>query len=384
MAFSEIIGQNHIKSHLVTSLENGRIPHAQIFSGMNGSGLLPLALAYANEILSKQYLKDSTEYQASQNKVNKLIHPDLHFVYPVNTGDSIKKNAISDHYAGEWREFVLENPYASLFDWMQYIGVEKKQGNISKYEAESISRKLSLKAYEGGYKVMIVWMAENMNMECANKILKLVEEPSDRTVLLLLTENEGQIITTIRSRCQALQVPPLAQNDITQALTKRFDISENLAIQVAIRARGDYNRALQLKDETGEEKIFEKWFIIWVRSAFRAKGNKQAINHLLDWSDDIAKQGRETQKKFILYCSEVFRQAMLKNYKADSLIFFEANDATFEIGKFAPFVHQNNIFEISASLEKALYHIERNGNAKIIFTDLSIQLTRLIHRPEAS
>ena len=365
-------------------MENGRIPHAQIFSGMNGSGLLPLALAYANEILSKQYLKDSTEYQASQNKVNKLIHPDLHFVYPVNTGDSIKKNAISDHYAGEWREFVHENPYASLFDWMQYIGVEKKQGNISKYEAESISRKLSLKAYEGGYKVMIVWMAENMNMECANKILKLVEEPSDRTVLLLLTENEGQIITTIRSRCQALQVPPLAQNDITQALTKRFDISENLAIQVAIRARGDYNRALQLKDETGEEKIFEKWFIIWVRSAFRAKGNKQAINHLLDWSDDIAKQGRETQKKFILYCSEVFRQAMLKNYKADSLIFFEANDATFEIGKFAPFVHQNNIFEISASLEKALYHIERNGNAKIIFTDLSIQLTRLIHRPEAS
>lgn len=383
MVFSEIIGQNHIKSHLVTSLENGRIPHAQIFSGINGSGLLPLALAYANEILSKQYLKDSTEYQASQNKVNKLIHPNLHFVYPVNTGDSIKKNAISDHYAGEWREFVLENPYASLFDWMQYIGVEKKQGNISKYEAESISRKLSLKAYEGGYKVMIVWMAENMNMECANKILKLVEEPSDRTVLLLLTENEGQIITTIRSRCQALQIPPLAQNDIAQALTKRFDISENLAIQVAIRARGDYNRALQLKDETGEEKIFEKWFIIWVRSAFRAKGNKQAINHLLDWSDDIAKQGRETQKKFILYCSEVFRQAMLKNYKADSLIFFEANDVSFEIKKFAPFVHQNNIFEISASLEEALYHIERNGNAKIIFTDLSIQLTRLIHRSEA-
>lgn len=384
MAFTEIIGQNHIKSHLSTSIENGRIPHAQLFSGMNGSGLLTLAISYAGELLSQQYPKDSTEYISSRNKVSKLIHPDLHFVYPVNTNESIKKNAISDNYASEWREFVMENPYASLFEWMQFIGVEKKQGNISKYEAESISRKLSLKAYEGGYKVMIVWMAENMNMECANKILKLVEEPSDKTVLLLLTENEGQIITTIRSRCQALQIPPLSENNISETLINTYNISENLAVQIAIRAQGDYNRALQLKDETGEEKVFEKWFITWVRSAFRAKGNKQAINHLLEWSDEIAKQGRETQKKFILYCTEVFRQALLKNYKADSLLFYKSNDPTFAIEKFAPFVHQNNIFEITSSLEEALYHIERNGNAKIIFTDLSIQLTRLIHRSEAA
>ena len=384
MAFTEIIGQNHIKSHLSTSVENGRIPHAQILSGMNGSGLLTLAIAYASELLSRQYQKESQEYMATSNKVKKLIHPDLHFVYPVNTNDNIKKNAISDNYASEWREFVLQNPYASLFEWMQFIGVEKKQGNISKYEAESISKKLSLKAYEGGYKVMIIWMAENMNMECANKILKLVEEPSDKTVLLLLTENEGQIISTIRSRCQALQVPPLSENDIASTLISRHAVSENIAAQIAIRAQGDYNRALQLKDETGEEKVFEKWFIIWVRSAFRAKGNKQAINHLLDWSDEIAKQGRETQKKFILYCTELFRQALLKNYNADSLIFFKSNDPTFAIEKFAPFVHQNNIFEITSALEEALYHIERNGNAKIIFTDLSIQLTRLIHRSEAA
>ncbi len=384
MAFTEIIGQNHLKSHLSTSVENGRIPHAQILSGINGSGLLTLAIAYASELLSRQYQKESQEYMATSNKVKKLIHPDLHFVYPVNTNDNIKKNAISDNYASEWREFVLQNPYASLFEWMQFIGVEKKQGNISKYEAESISKKLSLKAYEGGYKVMIIWMAENMNMECANKILKLVEEPSDKTVLLLLTENEGQIISTIRSRCQALQVPPLSENDIASTLISRHAVSENIAAQIAIRAQGDYNRALQLKDETGEEKVFEKWFIIWVRSAFRAKGNKQAINHLLDWSDEIAKQGRETQKKFILYCTELFRQALLKNYNADSLIFFKSNDPTFAIEKFAPFVHQNNIFEITSALEEALYHIERNGNAKIIFTDLSIQLTRLIHRSEAA
>lgn len=384
MTFTEIIGQNHIKSHLSTSIENGRIPHAQLFSGMNGSGLLTLAIAYAGELLSQQYPKDSVEYITSSNKVSKLIHPDLHFVYPVNTNENIKKNPISENYASEWREFVMRNPYASLFEWMQLIGVEKKQGNISKYEAESISRKLSLKAYEGGYKVMLVWMAENMNMECANKILKLVEEPSEKTVLLLLTENEGQIIPTIRSRCQALHIPPLSEIEITDALIEKHNTPKNIATQISIRAQGDYNRALQLKDETGEEKVFEKWFITWVRSAFRAKGNKQAINHLLDWSDEIAKQGRETQKKFILYCTEVFRQALLKNYKADTLIFFEANDPTFAIEKFAAFVHQNNIFEITSSLEEALYHIERNGNAKIIFTDLSIKLTRLIHRTEAA
>lgn len=382
MDFSQVIGQKHIKSHLIQTIENGRIPHAQLFSGVNGSGLLPIAIAYASELLCKQYDKQSPEYIAGKNKVAKLSHPDLHFVYPVNTNDIIKKNAISDNYAEEWRSFVLNNPYGSLFEWLQAIGIEKKQGNISKYEAENISKKLSLKSFEGGYKVMIIWMAENMNTDCANKILKLVEEPSDKTVLLLLSENEQQILTTIRSRCQELVFPLLSESDIAESLTAKGNIDNNLALKTARRARGDYNKALQLLQETGEDEIFEKWFITWVRTAFRAKGNKAAINNLLDWSDELAGQGRETQKKFLNYCIEVFRQSLLKNYKADSLLFFEAKDKTFSISKFAPFVHQNNIFEINEALEAASYHIERNGNAKIIFTDLSIKLTRLIHKKE--
>ncbi|MCB0468815.1 MAG: DNA polymerase III subunit delta', partial [Aequorivita sp.] len=324
MDFSEVIGHQHIKSHLVKTVQNGRIPHAKLFSGVNGSGLLPMAIAYASEVLSSQYEKGSAEYISCRNKVSKLMHPDLHFVYPVNTSDIAKKNAISDNYAEGWRNFALNNPYASLFEWLQSLGLEKKQGNISKYEAENISKKLSLKAFEGGYKVMIIWMADNMNSECANKILKLVEEPSEKTLLLLLTEREEQIISTIRSRCQKLTFPLLSETDIAAALTTNLKIKEQLAAQLARRARGDYNKALQLQEETGEDEIFEKWFISWVRTAFRAKGNKGAINNLLDWSDELASQGRETQKKFFNYCIEVFRQALLKNYSAEPLLFFEA------------------------------------------------------------
>ena len=382
MDFSEVIGHQHLKSHLLKTIENGRIPHAQLFYGVNGSGLLPMAIAYASALLCNQYTKGSAEYSSCKNKVSKLVHPDLHFVYPVNTSDDVKKNAVSDNYAEGWRNFVLKNPYASLFEWLQSIGIEKKQGNISKFEAENISKKLSLKAFEGGYKVMIIWMADNMNGECANKILKLVEEPSDKTVLLLLTEREEQIITTIRSRCQKLSFPLLSEADIAESLIRNYQVKEPIAFQTARRSRGDFNKALQLLEETGEDEIFEKWFISWVRTAFKAKGNKSSINNLLEWSDELAAQGRETQKRFLFYCIEVFRQALLKNYNAEALLFFEANDASFSLQKFAPFVHQNNIFEINSALEDASYHIERNGNAKIIFTDLSIKLTRLIHKSE--
>lgn len=383
MEFSEVIGNQHLKNHLLTTIENGRIPHAQLFCGNSGSGLLPMALAYASELLCKQFEKDTHEYKQCQNKVSRLIHPDLHFVYPVNTTESIKKNAISDNFAEEWRNFVLQNPYGSLFEWLQNLGIENKQGNISKYEAEQISKKLSLKAYEGGYKIMIIWMAENMNSECSNKILKLIEEPSDRTVLLLLTEKEEQILTTIHSRCQKLTFPLLSEADIAEGLISNLKIPESQAHQIAKRARGDYDKALGLLQESGEEDQFELWFIRWVRTAFKAKGNKGAINNILEWSDELATKGRETQKKFLSYCIEMFRQTLLENYSADSLSLFEPKDKTFTLSKFAPFVHQNNIFEITSALEDATYHIERNGNPKIIFTDLSIRLTRLIHASQS-
>jgi DNA polymerase-3 subunit delta' len=382
MDFSEVIGQKHLKAHLIKTIENGRIPHAQLFVGNSGSGILPLAIAYVKELLCSSFLKNSIEYEQCAKKIDKLVHPDLHFVYPVNTNDTIKKNAISSNFNEEWRQFVHSNPYASLFDWLQSLGIEKKQGNISVHEAQDLLKTLSLKSYEGGYKVMIIWMADKMNTECANKVLKIVEEPPEKTLLLLLTENEEQIITTIRSRCQKLNFPLLSEEDISQYLIEKKGVAASLAKKTSRQANGDFNKALHILENDSDDIVFEEWFVSWVRTAFKAKGNKGAINELLNWSDLMAGQGRETQKKFITYCIEVFRQALLKNYKADSLLFFESVDSKFSIDKFAPFIHQNNIFEITSSLEEAAYHIERNGNPKIIFTDLSIQLTRLIHKKE--
>lgn len=383
MLFSQVIGQTHIKSHLQKTLKNGRIPHAQLLVGHHGSGLLPMALAYANQLLCLQYPEGSPQREVCQNKVNQLSHPDLHFVFPVNTNDKVKSHAISSHFLEEWREFVAKNPYGSLFDWLQFLGIEKKQGNISVYEAEDMAKKMVLKSYEGGYKVMIIWMAEKMNTECANKILKMVEEPPDNTVLLLLTEDQERILTTIRSRCQVLSFPVLSEEDIAQALIEVSSVPENTARKTSRKAHGDFNKALHIMANDSEDQVFEKWFITWVRAAFKAKGNKQSVHELLSWSDAMAGEGRETQKKFLGYCMELFRQALLTNYKADSLLFFESNDPKFSLEKFAPFVHENNIFEIFEALEKASYHIERNGNAKIIFADLSILLTRLIHRKSA-
>jgi len=265
---------------------------------------------------------------------------------------------------------------------LQFIGIEKKQGNISKNEAIDISKKLSLKAYEGGYKVMIIWMADKMNNECANKLLKLIEEPPNKTVLLLLTETEEKVLGTIQSRCQKLHIPLLSEEVISSQLTNYHNITANNAKSISHQANGDFNKALHIIANDSDDIIFEKLFVTWVRTAFKAKKDREAINELFDWSENLAKEGRETQKKFLKYCLEMFRQALLKNYKADRLLYFESHDGKFSLDKFAPFVHQNNIFEISEAIENAEFHVERNGSAKIIFTDLSIQLTRLIHRKE--
>ena len=379
MLFSNTLGQTHIKNHLLKGIENGRIPHAQLFVGKTGSGILPVALAYAQAILASNHPRGSKAHENCVRKVANLAHPDLHFVFPVNTNQRIKKHPFSNLFLEDWRDFVSKSPFGSLYDWLAFLGIEKKQGNINVDEAKQMLKSLSLKPYEGGHKVMIIWMADRMNTACANKILKLVEEPPQKTILLLLTPYEEKILGTIQSRCQKLHFPLLSEEVISNQLIENKGVESKKAKKISSLCGGDYQQALNLVDNLGDDGVFEHWFVDWVRTAFKAKGNKGSINALISWSEEIAKQGRETQKKFLGYCLETFRQAMLKNYKADSLLFFDAPNTKFSIEKFAPFVHQNNIFEISEALETAYYHIERNGNAKIIFTDLSIKLTRLLH-----
>lgn len=378
MLYEDVLGQEHIKNHLKQSVENGRIPHAQLFVGNEGSGTLPMAIAYAQSILCVNKSSDTMEDCVA--KFKNLSHPDLHFAFPVTTSDKAKSHPISSNYLEEWRKLIKEQPYGNLFDWYNLLGVDNKQGQIGVDEAQEIVKSLTLKAYEGGYKVMIIWMAEKMNTACANKLLKLIEEPPSKTVFILITEDEGQIINTIKSRCQILQFPPLAEDVIVGALIKKYGIDVTVATKIAHQSNGNYNKACDLIYNDSEDLQFEEWFIFWIRSAFKAKGNKAAIHDLISWSDDISKTGRETQKQFLNYCLDFFRQALLLNYKAHDLIFLEPKTESFKLEKFAPFVHGHNILEISDELQDAIYHIERNGNSKIILTDLSIKLTRLLHK----
>ncbi|MDC6365159.1 MULTISPECIES: ATP-binding protein [Flavobacteriaceae] len=383
MLFKNVLGLEHIKNHLVATAASGRVAHAQLFVGPEGSGTLPMAIAYAQYLLcSNTSGENDGENIACNTKCNSLTHPDIHFAFPVSNSDKVKSHAVSDNYLEEWRYFVNEQPYGNLFDWYRHIGIEKKQGQIGVDEAQDIVKKLSLKSYEGGYKVLIVWMAEKMNIASANKLLKLIEEPPQKTVLLLIAEEEEQIINTIRSRCQILQFPPLAEMDIAKALQER-GITENEAHSIAHEANGNFNKALDLLNKDSEDLIFERWFVQWVRSAFKAKGNKGAVQELILWSDEVAKTGREVQKQFLHYCLTIMRQALLLNFKAHDLVYAKIHLEGFDLKKFAPFVHENNILDIVEELEKAIFHVERNGNSKLIFTDLSIKLTRLLHAKAA-
>jgi len=383
MLFSKIIGQENIKSHLVRTVDNGRIPHAQLFVAPTGSGALPMAIAYAQYILCSNTGGENNNGDPACNlKFEKLSHPDLHFAFPVTTNEKVKKHPISDAFLEEWREFVSDHPYGSLFNWYQRLGIENKQGQIGVDEAEEIVKKLSLKAYEGGYKVMIIWMAEKMNTSAANKLLKLIEEPPSKTVLLLLTEDEEQILKTITSRCQILHFQGLTEYDIKNRLMEDHQLEESQAVRIAHQSHGSWNKAVHMLKRDDNELAFEKWFITWVRTAFKAKGDASVVQDLITWSEEIAKTGRETQKRFLDYCSQFFRQAMLANYGAGSLVYLETGMRNFDLEKFAPFIHGANIEDIHKAVEDAAYHIERNGNAKIILLDLSMQLTRFLHRKE--
>jgi DNA polymerase-3 subunit delta' len=381
MLFSKILGQDYIKNHLTKSASSGRIPHAQLFVGPEGSGTLAMAIAYSQYVLCGNLDGENNTGNESCNlKFKSISHPDLHFIFPTVTTEEVKTKPKSIDFMVDWRQFIAENPYGGLFDWYKILGVQNKQGEIRVDDAQEILKALALKSYEGGYKMVIVWMADKMNISASNKLLKLLEEPPEKTVFILISENEEDIIQTIRSRCQVLHFNGLSEKIIADGLILRENIEASLADKIAHQSQGNYNKALLLLDEESEELPFEEWFVLWVRAAFRAKGNAAAIQDLILWSEQIASLGRETQKKFLNFCIDMFRQALLLNYETPKLVYMEMKVPKFKLENFAPFVNGNNINDIFKELSDAMYHIERNGNAKIILTDLSIKLTRLIHK----
>ncbi len=371
MTFEDIIGQEHLKSFLQQNIQSGRAPHAQLFVGKDGLGALPLAIAYASYLI---------ESENPGQKVNPLENPDIHFFFPVVKKEKSSTTLISKDYMKEWREFVTHNAYGTLSDWYDAINAGNKQGLITRDEAHAIIKTLALKSFGGGSKVLIIWHAEKMNSTCANKLLKWFEEPNEKTCIILITEQEDMLLQTIQSRCQSVHLHPLSEQQITNALIQLQNIDEGSAKQIAHRAEGNLSTALKLIDQEGDKIQFEKLFIEWVRTAFQAKSNKKAINKLMSWSEVVAKLGREMEKQFLNYSLEFFRQALMVNYGALDLVHFEIADKTFSLEKFARFVDAQNIEHICTEIESAIYHIERNANGKIVLTDLSIKLTRLLHK----
>ncbi|MFO7701484.1 MAG: DNA polymerase III subunit delta' [Psychroflexus maritimus] len=378
MNFDDIPGLPHLKNHLKTTVERGRIAHAQLFVGEHGYGTLPTAIAFASEIVSRNLSGEAK--RICRKKIEALNHPDLHFVYPVNTNEEIKSNPVAKDFYLHWRKFVSEQPYGELYHWLKELGIEKKQGNINVREAAEISKAIALKSYEGAAKIMIIWCADKMNTAASNKLLKLIEEPPKDTYFILITNAEEQLLETIKSRCQKINFPPLSEEQIAQHLQNKHQLSKEQALPIAAQADGNLSKALELLDQNSDNQVFEKLFIAWVRTAFRAKGNKSVVQDLSQWAQTLAKENRETQTRFINFSIQFFRQALLQNYKAKPLVFMKTYDEQFKFDKFASFIHGGNIEPIFNALQEAHFHIQRNANAKIVFTDLSMQLTRYIHK----
>ncbi len=377
MNFTNIIGQDFLKKYFQKIIKLNRIPHTQMFVGDEGSGTLPMALAFARNLLCKN------DDMNCQNKVDKFIHPDLHFVFPTITTEKLKKPS-SEDFLNEWRNFLSQNPYGSLYDWLQFLEVANKQGIIRVADAGNIIKKVAVKPYESDYKVVIIWMIETMNTETANKLLKILEEPPEDTKFILIAEKTDDILPTILSRCQIHHFNPIPVGEIKNRLIEQFYLSEDKAMKIAHQANGNWNKALELAQNHQPDDEFQKLFISWVRTAFTAKKNKKSIQELIAWSENLATKGREYQKQFLEFALQTFRQAMLINYQNNDLAFYDFSANNFDLTKLAPYIHSENIESFYQFITDAVYYIERNANPKLVFLNLSIKLTKLIHIKEKS
>lgn len=372
MFFKDIIGQEDVKEHLMGSVKKGFIPHARLFCGPEGVGKLSLAISYA------QYLNcldpqehDSCGKCSSCLKYNKLAHPDLHFVFPVIKKD---KKEVCDDYIAEWRAFVGEHHYFSLSQWLAYVGAENAQGMIYAKESEEIIRKLSLKIYEAKYKTMIIWLPEKMHEACANKLLKIIEEPYDKTVFILVSNTPDQIITTIQSRSQRVNIPSIAKDSIIDALKSEYNITPDDAASVAHIANGSYLKAIETISLDEEHKFFFNLFVQMMRSSYA-----RSIKDIKAIANDIAMVGRERQKNFLVYCQRMIREYFVSNLKHSEMIYLNQDESRFGT-RFAPFINEKNIIDFTDELALAERHIEQNVNAKMVFFDLCLKITMLLKR----
>lgn len=374
MLFKEIIGNDIVKSQLIEAVNNNRVSHAQLFLGKSGSAKLALALAYAQFLnCENRESDDSCGKCLSCLKYKNISHPDLHLVFPILKKGSLKSST-SDTYVREWREFVKENVYGSLNAWIDSLGAETKsrqQGAIYKDEAISIHNKLSLKNYEAPYRVVLIWMPEQMNLEVSNKLLKLFEEPPKGTIFLLVSENIGRLLPTITSRLQTIKVPDFTNEDIVNYFGVEM-MSLEKAKQLRNLADADLGKIIDIVNEKEDNLDFFQDFSSWMRLCY-----KMDVGEISKWVDNIAGKGRKQQKLFLSYAIKMARECLIYNFASKSLLKTNENELAF-LTKFSPFIHEENSILIIEKLEESIKAVNRNANAKILFFELSLQMVKFL------
>lgn len=370
MNWDNIAGQVHLKKLLRESIAENRVSHAQLFVGKEGYGTLPMVLAYAKEILSQE-----NEHAAA--KVEHLNHLDLHFSFPVFTDN---RNSLSKNKFEEFREMIIASPYASYDDWTAFLESENKQLFISADEIDDQNQKFSLKSFEGGTKILIVWRADKMNVAASNKFLKFLEEPPAKTIILLTAESTNDILPTILSRTQVVEIPRINDEDLGKYLKENHAASDEKIREVVHEAQGNLNDAVKLLKSGDKTNEFEQLFVQWVRDAFMVKKKPAYLKSIIFWAREIAGWNREKQKNFLNYCSEIFRLALLQNYQSENLVYKKIDANGFNWDGFSKFISGANIESILEEINAADLHLTRNGNPKIVWTDLGIKLSRYIHK----
>ena len=379
MKRKEVIGQEEVWQRLITMVREDRLPHAIMLCGPQGCGKMALALAFASYLICQN--REGHDEACGECRQCKMLekwgHPDLLFSYPTiktpNMGSEHKP--VSEDFAEEWRNMISRSPYFNIEQWMTEIGAENQQAIITAGESDELNRKLSLKSSQGGYKVSVIWLPERMNIECANKILKLIEEPPSQTIFIMVSENPDNLLETIRSRVQRIDVKKTDNESIQKALVGKYGISEDDAMRVARLSNGDWLTAVSELSADGENKEFLADFQSLMRLAYQR--NVREMKH---WSENINSYGREKQKRFLTYFLRLIRESFMYNFQQPELSYMTSQEEAFT-ANFARFVNENNILQITELANKAIRDISQNANGKIVFFDMALQMiVLLIHK----
>ncbi|MGL1888824.1 MAG: DNA polymerase III subunit delta [Reichenbachiella sp.] len=372
MRFAEIPGLYETKTQLIQAIKNNHVAHAQLFFGQQGSANMAMALAYSSYINCKDRSDtDSCGKCDNCTKIDKLIHPDLQFVFPVSSTKSITgKNVVSSSYLKEWRRYLLENPYGALENWSSFYGAENKQANISKEESRNIIKNLSLKSFEAEYKIMIIWLPENMHVSAANGILKILEEPPQKTLFLLVTCDYEKLLTTILSRCQLFKVPSFSDEEITEYLESTHFLDHDKAKKTASLAEGSIKRAVENIDSTEDDShvMFRDWMRqCWTRDFTALHQNNEIF----------FKMSKTSQKLFLQYAINMIRQALVSSYMPNEMAKLNEDEKGF-VTKFGTALSSDKLEGITNELNQSYYHLERNANVKILFSSLSLAIGQVM------